>query len=476
MSLRSRRVRRTRLGAPALAAALLSVSSACTAAEEPSSPPSTPAPTSPSASSSSAGPVVLTFAVYGGRPEIAAYRAVAKAYTRASPNVTVRVEATGDAAAAGARLDRQFVAGTAPDVFETDSTTLPKLVAQGQVQPVDELLEQRGVEFGDNYERLGLETFAADSALQCMPSDVSPHVVFYNRRLLVPTLIDESIEEIPTPETGWTWEQFVESAREMSTRGVKGLYLAPQLTTLTPLVRSAGGDIVDDPKAPTTLQLSDGPTRTALEQVLEIARNNRVTPTPSQLATQDAVTRFERGRLGMMIGTRALVPRLRSTPGLRFDVFPLPSLGRMQTIADVRGFCISRDSPHIAEAGDFLAFASSDEGAALTARSGGVVPANLTALHSESFEQPGQFPLNVGVFTDVMRRADTMPNPPEWPAVVRQTRPLLSRMFYAPVLDLDTLLPRIDALSASLLAEPTPSPSPSESPTESPSESPSESP
>ena len=40
------------------------------------------------------------------------------------------------------------------------------------------------MQFGDNYERLGLEAFAADAALQCMPNDVSPYVVFYNKRLL----------------------------------------------------------------------------------------------------------------------------------------------------------------------------------------------------------------------------------------------------------------------------------------------------
>ena len=57
------------------------------------------------------------------------------------------------------------------------------------MQPVDELLEQRGVQFGDNYQRIGLEAFAADSALQCMPNDVSPYVVFYNKRLLAPQTV-----------------------------------------------------------------------------------------------------------------------------------------------------------------------------------------------------------------------------------------------------------------------------------------------
>ena len=53
-----------------------------------------------------------------------------------------------------------------------------------------------------------------------------------------------------------------------------------------------------------------------------------------------------------------------------------------------------------------------------------------------------------------------MPSAPGWPDVVSQTQPFVDRLFYAPVLDLDTLLPRIDEVSARLLAAASPSPSP----------------
>jgi multiple sugar transport system substrate-binding protein len=464
---RRRRVRRTRLGAPAFVAALLCLLTSCTSGGPPAATPS-PSP-SPSAS---AGPVTLRFAVYGGVPDVMAYRAMARVYTRSRPDVTVKVEAMPDEVTADAKLDREFAAGRAPDVFLTGSTALPSLVSQNRVQPVDVLLEKRGVEFGDNYERLGLEAFAADDALQCMPSDVSPYVVFYNKRLFAGVTLAEPGQEPPTPQTGWAWDQFVRAAQQMSHRGVKGVYLAPDLTTLTPLLRSAGTDIVDDPQKPTTLQLADGPTRSALEQVLTVARSQRLTPTPQQLAKSDAVSRFESGRLGMLIGTRALVPELRAHPGLRFDVLPLPNLGRSRTIAEVSGYCISHDSRHIDDAADFLAFASGRRAATLTARSGGIVPANLDALHAASFVHPAQPPLASEVFVNVMRRADTMPNPPAWPRVVSATQPLLNRLFYAPVLDLDTLLPRIDAVSAGLLEQPTPSASPSASASASGSASP----
>ena len=477
MHQRRRLARRGRPGASALAVVVLCLVTACTSGKSPERTAPTKSPTSPTAASptDSPDPVTLRFAVYGQPVEVAAYRRLARVYKREAPHVTVRVEAVPDAVTGRARIGRQTTAGTAPDVFLTDSGALPSLVENEQVRPVDLLLEERDVQFGDNFERLGLEAFAADSALQCMPSEVSPYVVYFNRRLLDLSVLVPPGTNPPRPEAnGWRWPVFTAAAQSMSRGRVKGVYLPPQLTTLTPLLRSAGDDIVDDRQEPSTLTLSDEDTRVALETILTVARDANLNPTPAELAKQDAVTRFKNGRLGMMIGTRDLVPQLRRKRSLRFDVYPLPSLGRFQTIAEVSGYCIARDTEHVEEAADFLAFASSKTGAELTARSGAVVPANLSVLYSEAFEQPGRFPVNVEVFSNVLRRADMMPNPPGWSDVVGRTQPMISRLFYAPILDLDTFLPRIDALSKTLLAPtPTPTPTPSESPSESPSPSPS---
>lgn len=463
-----RRVGRRGDGSAALravaAAAVLALVSACTSS------PAEPAPETPSPSDSASTapePVTLRFSVYGGADELTAYRSMVRVYTRQNPHVTIRLETAPDAATAEARLE-QTIAASAPDLFLTQATELPELMADRRVQPVDELLEAREVEFGDNYERLGLEAFAEDSALQCMPSDVSPLVVFYNERLLEATALarePEDPDEPFDPSLGWTWEIFVEAARQMSVGGVKGVHLDSDLLTLTPLLRSAGTDVVDDPQDPTTLQLSSGPTRRALEQVLSLARDPALTPTPEELARADVMQRFEQGRLAMVIGTRDLVPRLRERGPMRFGVAPLPALTRQRTVADVSGFCISRGSTDVEAAADFLAFATGEEGGELLAASGTVVPANLAALHSTAFEQPGQQPRDADVFGDVMRRAGTMPDPPAWPLVVSRTQPLLDRLFTAPVLDLDTLLPRIDTISAGLLQPP---PSPSASPSETP--------
>jgi multiple sugar transport system substrate-binding protein len=438
------------------------VATACTGTSAPDPSSGASPSSSPSSASSPAGPVTLHFATYGDPGVVAAYREIAKSYTAEHPDVTVKVDAAADAVTSADHVDRAFDAGTPPDLFLARQTDLSSLMADDRVQPVDELLEKRGVQFGDNFQRIGLEAFAGDSALQCMPNEVSPYVVYYNKRLVVPRTFGLPGETPPSPDRGWQWDQFVAAAKSASKDGVKGLYLPPKLSTVIPLVRSAGEDVMDDDRLPTTLTFADEATRPVLEEILSVARDPVLTPTARQLARQDAVTRFENGKVAMMVGTRSLVPRLREKADLHFDVFPLPSLGRARTIADMTGYCVAKGTEHLPEAIDFLAYASGDEASKTLAASGSVVPANLAALHSAEFLDPSRFPRNSLVFDSVIRRADPMPAAPGWSDVVSQTQPMLDRMFYSPVVDLDSLLPRIDEVSAGLLVPP---PTPSASPT-----------
>ena len=79
-------------------------------------------------------------------------------------------------------------------------------------------------------------------------------------------------------------EEFSLAARQASRVRGKGVYIEPTLRALAPFVWSAGADIVDDVQDPTTLTLSEGDTREALEEVLALVRDPLVTPTRAELA------------------------------------------------------------------------------------------------------------------------------------------------------------------------------------------------
>ncbi|HET6625797.1 MAG TPA: extracellular solute-binding protein [Nocardioidaceae bacterium] len=444
-------------------AALCLAPAGCTSGGGPDTPSAEASPSPSTSAASSSEPVQLRFSVYGNDQQVESYVDLAKAFTKNNPNVTVALDRAPNSDAAMANLATRSDQGAPPDLFLMEHEDLPALIAEQRVYPVDDLLEDRQVDFGDGFQRGGLEAFSADSALQCMPHDVSPLVVYYNKDLLDLGALVEDEDDVPTAEDGWTWEEFAEAARQMSHGRVKGVYIEPSLHQLAPFIWSGGGELVDDPTAPTTLTLSDGDTMGALEQVLTLVRDPQVTPSRAELDRVGAVDRFKHGRIGMILGDRSLTPELRNAENLDFEVMPLPKLGPYRTITAMSGYCISAQTKHLQAAADFLAFAVGREGATITATGGYVVPSNLQVAHSPAFLQPGKDPHNAFVFNEGVRRAQRPPFVREWPEVTEEVRPLLEKLFYAPVLDLetlDTLLTQIDTTSQPILAPPTESPTP----------------
>jgi multiple sugar transport system substrate-binding protein len=437
------------LGGLSLAAAVAVAAAGCAGA----------APSQPR-ESDTAGTAALTVAVYGPAPVVTAYAKIAADYTAEHPRTIVNVRPYVSASAAVAALTGEVTSGDVPDAFLAPAGAVPTLMAAKAIEPVDDLLAQRQVDFGDGYQRAALEAFSFERRLQCMPVDDSPLVVYYNTDLVDLSSLVPSGQDPIVPADGWTLDQFAAAARQAAGRGTKGLYVEPSLEQLAPFIWSGGGKVVDDAVAPTTLRLSDGGSESALEKLLEVVRNPALTFSPAQLASRSALDRFKAGTLGMVLGFRDLTPTLRAQVGLHFDVMPLPQLGGKATVGRDSGFCLSASTPHPARTADFLAYAVSDMASAVLARTGYTVPTNLDVANSDDFDQPGRDPADASVFTLNVRYTRSLPATTTWPAVEGEAEPLLSGLFYDAVIDpLDERLKAIDAGSAPLFT-PAAAPSP----------------
>ena len=395
---RSPAARRVRRGAGILAATLsvVLVAAGCTNG---SSPRPAPAPTTASAS----GPhkrVALTFGVFGAPAEIDAFRGVVAAYNAVSDDSHVTLRAWSSHADLRASLES---GRPVPDVFLASREDLAWLRAQRLTQPVDNLLDERGVDFGDGYSRDALQAYSFDNRLQCMPYGVSPMVIFYNKRLVdFPAMAAQGIDA-PNVGSGASASALRQRPVELrpvrQRRGVRqpagpahprASTSPPTLRGLAPFIYSGGGALFDDAVAPTSLAFSDGGTQSALERTLQLLRNPHLTLTDRQLQRASPKEWFERGRLGMMEGDRSLVPELRKVPGLRFDVMPMPVLDSYATVGDFTGLCLSRRSASTPEAADFLVNATSAPSVTLVARAGYLAPANLKVALSDAFLQAGR--------------------------------------------------------------------------------------
>jgi multiple sugar transport system substrate-binding protein len=411
-----------------------------------------PSPTPPV--QTTAKPTRLSFGVYGPPDEVTAMQGVADSYNALSDGSDVEVRSWPDHD--GLR-DAIAKGGKVPDVFMVSRADLAWIQEQGLNQPVEELLDERGVDFGDDYARDALQAFSADNRLQCMPYGISPMVIYYNKELVDFARMRERGLDAPDPEADdprWTFEQFAAAASFATRPGkhTRGLYVEPTLRGLAPFIYSGGGTLFDNADTPTSLAFSDGDTRAALERTLELLRDPHLNLTEKQLAKASPLKWFKRGRVAMIEGFRSLVPELRQVQGLEFDVMPMPVLDTSATVGDITGLCLSADAASMPDAADFLVHAMSAESVARVARTGYLAPANLEVALSDDFLQPGRQPEHARVFSSSVRSMEIPPPLDSWSELQNAVAGSLDELVSVAVLDdLDALLSQIDEESQTVL-------------------------
>lgn len=394
----------------------------------------------------------LTFGVFGTEKEVAAYESLVEVYNSLYDGAEMSVESYPSREVFMGTIRES---GKVPDVFLASGRDLAWLEDNQVLQPVDSLLLERGVDFGDLYSRDAVLAFSADSRLQCMPVGISPMVMFYNTELIDFDTMEARGLPVPDDErVSWGFEVFTAAAEFASKprRGTRAIHVAPTVENLAPFVYAGGGEVYDDATDPTSLAFSSEESRSALEVVLPVLRDPRLTLSDEQLRRHSPMEWFTRGKLAMIQGYRSDVPKLRRAPGLRFDVIASPSVDRSATVGELTGMCVSGGTDNVTAAADFLVHMTSSASLRSVASEGYLVPANLEVAVSTAFLQPGLAPDHAQVFTNAVRSIVLPPlidDQSELELVVSES---LDELLTAPILaDLEALTTQIDEESRLVL-------------------------
>jgi len=461
-----------RLTLVATVLALVATLAACSGDDEPGPEPS---------SSPSAKPIGLTVGVYGPDAEIEAWRAIVRSFNAEATSSRAKLVTwpSREAMLADVRDGTPL-----PDLYLASRNDLPEVTERGLNQPVFELLDDRGISYGDEFSATALNAFSSDDNLQCMPYSASPMVMYYNTDLI--DFERMALRGLPVPggeRLGWSLNQLTAAAQFASRpqRGIKGVSVEPTLRSLAPFVYAGGGQLFDDSVDPTSLTLSDDDTQEALTAALEVLRDPQLTLSPEQLDEASPVQWFKRGKLGMIEGFRDLTPELRKVDGLNFDAISMPRLDDYATVGDYTGLCLSPGRA-LNKKADFLVHAISDESFSRVADTGYVVPVKTSVARSQAFLQSLRQPEHAAVFNASIDNIQLSPLSDSYTALGTAIGPLLEELFTTPVIeDLGPLTEQIDEVSRSVLDPdyvpspdvPSGSPSDGSSPTSSPSASPS---
>lgn len=460
------RRRPVRVAAVGLVACLIPALVACSGDDDPAPSPSTSTSVSSAEPSPEAGPVTL--GVYGRDEELNAFDSIVDDYNATSQTGQVELESWRDHAAAVQGVED----GDEPDVFMVSRRDLPSLLARDAIRPVGELLDERGVDFGDGFSRDAVQSFGIDSQLTCMAYAVSPEVMYVNTDLVDFEKMRRRGLNTPERDDFWNLAEFAAAAdfAARPARGTHGFHIEPTLRGLAPYIYSGGGQVFDDSEDPKSLALSEGDTRDALERSLPVLRDATLTLSEEQLAKATPQEWFERGKLGILAGSRELTPRFRSLPDLAFDTWSMPVLDSPATVGDITGLCMSSEAEDPQAAADVIAALISDEAVGKVVNAGFTVPANSSVAGSEVFLQPTREPSQASVFISSIRGLVVPPLLSSGAELEAAESDLIEQLLTAPGdLDLEAVTQQIDELSKPILdpdyVPESESPSPSESPT-----------
>ena len=389
----------------------------------------------------------LTLLLFGGPEEVAGYERLAAAVEDANPDIRLTISPVPSQDELLARLSTSFAGGRPPDLFLINFRKYGQFVEQDAIAPVQPYLDASEVLSEDDFVEPPLEAFRFDGEdLSCQPQNVSNLVVYVNLDLFAAAGVD-------VPTDGWTWDEFVDAAEQLTGDGVYGVGTEASIIRLAPFVWSNGGDVVDDPHDPTRLTLAEGPAREAYDFFLDLSLVHEVVPPDAEVQSEDHESRFLRGGLAMYLNSRKSTPTLRTITGFDWDVVPLPVApgGEPVTMLHSDAYCIAAGTGNEDAAWRVIEFAMTEEGQRILAASGRTVPSRIDVLDSPAFLDPEEPPASSEVFAANARIARATPHVATWLRVEDAVDDVLEAAFLGRI-DREEALTRMQELSAQLFA------------------------
>ncbi len=296
-----------------------------------------------------------------GTPLDKAYQAFLANFHDAHPNVTINSLDTPP------EFDTQLLvdlaAGTAPDVWSQDGSTLARLVDSNYVLDMRECQKLVPEFTFDRFfpSTLAIHQRSSDGPVYGVPNDFTPMMIYYNT---------ESFKKanVPLPQDGWTWDQFVDTAEKL-TLDAAGHNAQDPAFDATNVVQwgfrvrqfsfewiyrvwENGGDVIAPDGSTATGYLDSPETIAAITWFRDLITKQQVAPPPSTLdqMIQQAsfLDRFLAGDVAMfdrghweLVGLRA---NSLYKPGL-FGVVGQPVGKTNATVLYESGFVIRADIP-----------------------------------------------------------------------------------------------------------------------------------
>jgi multiple sugar transport system substrate-binding protein len=306
----------------------------------------------------------ITYAFWDPNQEPAVDSMIA-AFEEQYPDVTVTKSVT-PFAQYWTTLQTQASSNTLPDVFWMNMPYFQLYASNGQLEPIDDLVESGQIDLSAYPENL-TSFYNFDGAQYAVPKDADTGAMWINTALL-------ERAGVAMPSEDWTYDDYREIAAQVTTalggEGVFGtaFYLFGQPTYYNSVFAYGGSVITDDGTA-------SGWEEPGSIEGLQIWRDlvaDGSSPTVQQLSETLADQWFLSGQAAMFPSIAgASVALVGSAPDVAdYTAFPLPQGTQQATVGHALSNVVSAGSQNKAAARAFQAYLASEEAQLLQSESG----------------------------------------------------------------------------------------------------------
>lgn len=358
----------------------------------------------------------ITFMMWGAPEELTVWQAVVDDFTKANPNITVKVDVS-DWDSYWTKLNTLIAGGTPPDVFAMDAPLFLDWQSRGALLNLQPYID-KNPGFLDGFYPQTLTAYKTSDGYFGLPRDFQSIVLFYNK-----DMFDAAGQAYPTAE--WTYEDLKNAAKALTldTNGdgkvdQYGLWTDTWDMELfwSEAIWAYGGEIISADHTKTLI--GEGPARDAWAYIDSLYKDG-VMPTPTTSGEYGSDLFQSKMAAMTTIGHWAVPGYVQA--GLNFDVAPMPSgpAGKATSVNSA-GFVVSKDSKNADASFEFIKFALGETGQKKLAELGFAIPVLKTVAEGDVYlKQPGS--LNQQVFLDSIAFAHTKPvfkGYEEWAGVV----------------------------------------------------------
>ncbi|MES9993824.1 MAG: extracellular solute-binding protein [Candidatus Thiodiazotropha sp.] len=321
-----------------------------------------------------------------------------------------------------AQIQAAAVAGELPDLIELDGPFLSSYAWQGHLQPLDDLLDDKLV--ADLLPSIIAQGSYADRlwAVGVFDSGLG---LYADRSKL-----NQAKLRIPTLQQPWTLTEFETALEQLAKADPDGQVLDLKLNYagewytygLSPLLQSAGGDLIDRNRLRSADGVLNGQQSLAiLTSLQDWISENRIDPNIDDTA-------FSSRRVALALGGHWNYQQYSSSLGEELLLLPLPDFGSgSKTGMGSWCWAITARTEKPELAAEFLAFLLTTEEVLAMANANGAVPATRSAIDASQLYRPGGA---LHLFFEQLDKGHGIPRPrtPAYPVITAEFQEIIDRI------------------------------------------------